>query len=119
MPDDATVQQAADAAQVERWHRREQLLVQLSRACRRMEAGDAELLRALINAELADADRAYARSAGLDRLAQVLRDGQQWRDGRLVSEHRLGPDEIRAALGWGPPTPPVEDPDQTPELDCE
>ena len=46
-------------------------------------------------------------SAEQARLADFLRAGQQWRNGRLVIESCPSQPEIRAALGWPEPTAPT------------
>ncbi len=57
-----------------------------------------------VPALIAEVTRLWAEQA---RLADFLRAGQQWRNGRLVIESCPSQPEIRAALGWPEPTAPT------------
>ena len=49
----------------------------------------------------------FGRDGDLVALATFLRDGQWWRDGRLVSSSCPSQAEICTALGWPPPHDPA------------
>ena len=52
------------------------------------------------------APQPFGRDGDLVALVTLLRNGQRWRDGRLVSSSCPSQEEICTALGWPPPHDP-------------